>query len=196
MPVDPAQLLRRLEPAVRPGSIGRRHDPQRPIEQQDFDQLLTMVARGNVSSGRHVRCDCALDDPLTDERLERLASAADQAEAAGSDRAVMIIDGRAMVMDVPQRVIETEISARASANNDAAGSATVFGEVDAAVYVPHEDDAITAALPPIPGNGLVPGTVARQLERALLLGDSAGGAQQPTPAQRNDETRGSIQREH
>jgi len=129
---------------------------------------------------------------LTEAQLERLGSAADQAEAAGADRAVMIIDGRAMVMDVPQRVIETEISAQSGASSDGEGRATVFNHVDAAVYVPGEDDASAAAPPPLPGNGLVPGAVARQLERALLLGDSAtptADAQPPRHAPSN-------QREH
>lgn len=169
MPVDPAQLLRRLEPAVRPGPSGAAaHRPNLPIERQDFDALLTMVASGRISSGRPVQCRCELSSPLDEQQLERLAAAADDAEAEGAQRAVMIIDGRAVVMDVPQRVIDTEVSAH--------GSARVFSGVDAAMYVPGPDDDAHDALPPFPGCGLVPGTVARQLERALLLDGGAPSA--------------------
>lgn len=182
MPIDPAQLLKRLEPAVRPcGASQRSADPNRPIDEQDFDALLTLVARGDLSSGRVVRSAFESDEPLTDAQLERLASAADQAEAAGADRAVMILDGRALVMDVPQRVIETELSAQAGARSGTSGSATVFSEVDAAVYVPGEDEPFPAGVPPMPGCGLVPGSVARQLERALLLGDPAARPSHESP---------------
>ena len=176
MAIDPAQLLRRLEPAVRPsGASPVRRAPGVPIEQRDFDSLLTLVASGDVHSGRPVRCDCELDPPLDDSQWQRLASAADQAEAEGSQRAVMILDGRALVMDVPERVIDTEVSAQPRANS--------FTRVDAAVFVPGDGDATDRSLPPFPGTGLIPGAVADQLERALLLEDSAAAT---VPQQTND----------
>ncbi len=140
-------------------------NPHAPIEQRDFDSLLKLVSTGELHTDRPVLCECDLEPPLDEAQLGRLGSAADQAESEGANRAVMIIDGRALVMDVPLRVIDTEVSARSSAKS--------FTHVDAAVYVAGADDDADAALPPFPGSGLVPGAVAQQLERALLLENSA-----------------------
>lgn len=165
MNTNATKLLRKLEPAVRPTAAGaaRNFAPRAPIDALDFDSLLSLVAHGDYSSGRRVQCDCELSDPLDDEQLERLAIAGDMADAAGAQRAVMVIDGRAMIMNVAARVIDTEISAP--------GSAKVFSEIDAAINVPRADDGPVEILLPFPGGGVIPGPVARQMERALLFGD-------------------------
>lgn len=165
MNTDSTRLLRKLEPAVRPAAGERAHAPRPPIDAQQFDSLLQLVAHGELSSGRSVECDCELSDPLDDDQLARLADAADRAEAAGAQRAVMVIDGRAVIMNVPDRVIDTEISAP--------GSAKVFGDIDAAVNVPRADEGPVEVLLPFPGGGAVSPSVAREMERALLFGESA-----------------------
>ena len=79
-----AQLLSHLEPAVRPGLTA---PPRPPLEQRSFDQLLQLVSRGQVSSGRSVDVSFAPQSEITSDQLERLASAADLAEAEGARQA-------------------------------------------------------------------------------------------------------------
>src|SRR5689334_13267949 len=100
MNVNASQLLKRLNPAVQPSfATSAASRGTTPIDQQSFEQLLASASGGGVISGRQVDVGCELQPPLEAEQLERLASAADQAEAAGSRRAVMVVDGRSLVVD-------------------------------------------------------------------------------------------------
>jgi pimeloyl-ACP methyl ester carboxylesterase len=132
MTVDPRQLLKRLEPPVRPGGAPAWGRPGRaPIEGQRFDDLLTLVSRGEIDSTRPVESRLMDDAALSDEQLARLASAADLAQANGARRAVMFIDGRALLMDVAARNIEDELTAEPSHR---------LFEIDAAVLVASGED--------------------------------------------------------
>ena len=157
MSIDPAQLLKRLEPPVRPGAAsGPPALPRLPIEQQSFDQLLTLVARGNVRSDRPVELAFSPGDELSDEQMERLAAAADLAQTRGARRAVMLIDGRGLVMDVAGRKLEAEL---------AAGEGRMIQSIDAAVYVAGDEEALDGPTL-MPGAGLIPPAVAAQFEAA------------------------------
>jgi hypothetical protein len=121
-------LLRRLEPAVRPHAPPIA--PQSPglFDAQPFEALLAQAFAGEMRSGRAViDHPSGLEPPLERAQLERLALAADRAEAAGARRALMMIDGRALVLDVESRAIAAELSDRSPA--------TVLS-VDAAMLVP------------------------------------------------------------
>src|SRR6267142_1940354 len=110
MAIDSTQLLKRLNPAVRPGMAGPSNSSaHKPIEQQSFDQLLRLASRGSICSGRQIEVGCELQPPLEAGQLERLASAADQAQAEGSSKALMLVDGRALILDVASRRIEAEL---------------------------------------------------------------------------------------
>jgi hypothetical protein len=163
MVIDPIQLLKRLEPAVRPvAAPAGRTDANAPLEQQSFDELLSLVSHGRVHSGRAVRVadDAALSEPLTDEQVQRLAAAADRAEAAGARRAVMLIDGRGVVMDVPQRTISTELTS----------SDRSITRIDAAVYVAGEDDAAGDVRPPgLRAEGLAASAAAARDDRSATV---------------------------
>ena len=153
MTIDATQLLKRLDPAVRPAYAAAPHAAGRaPIEHQSFEQLLALASRGGIVSGRQVDVACDLQPPLEASQLERLASAADQAEASGSKRALMYIDGRALVLDVASRTIEAELSSRSE------GAAY---HVDTAVRVADSQNGPASTLK-LPGSGVLPPSIARQ----------------------------------
>ncbi len=128
MVLDPQALLRRLEPAVRRGGPAPAVQRVPGIAEADFGDLLTMVASGRIRSDRAVQVspDAMLDPPLDDSQLERLAAAADEAEAAGARRAIMLLDGRGVVMDIASRRIDAE----------AVPGRGPLVDIDAAVAVP------------------------------------------------------------
>ncbi len=133
MPLDPVQLLRRLEPAVRRGGPSPAVRPVPGLAEAGFGDLLTMVASGRIRSERAVLVDpgAVLDPPLDERQLERLADAADEAEAAGARRAVMLLDGRGLVLAVAERRVEGEARP---------GDGALVG-IDAAVAVPPDPAA-------------------------------------------------------
>lgn len=154
MAFDASQLLKRLEPAVRPSGGRDAHVPAR-FEDRGFGELLALVSAGGVSTGQPLRCDCELDPALDEAQESRLAAAADRAIAAGAERALMLIDGRALVVDVRDRAIASELQS---------SDHIVDTSVDAAVYVASgaKDEPLTGLML----SRLAPGSVAAQIEAA------------------------------
>jgi hypothetical protein len=147
-------LLKRLEPAVRPATAppGTTR-PKAPIESQSFEQLLGRARAGAIHSGRQVQVAAELQPPLDAAQLERLSDAADQAEAIGATRALLLLDGRALVLDVANRTIVSEL-------NDA----TAVPGIDAAVRV-----GAMATEPPAlhpPPKGVLPPAMLKHLIHA------------------------------
>ena len=157
MTVDASQLLRQLEPAVRPGAApARLGKPQTTLENQSFNELLSLASKGSIESGRQVNCDCDVNEPLDSEQIDRLSAAADRAEATGSQKVLMLMDGRGFVMDIALRTVEAELSVEQQAS--------IFKNIDTAVYVPAEGEQPQSILGP-PGNRIAPPGVLQQLEQ-------------------------------
>ncbi|MFG0285422.1 MAG: hypothetical protein ACF8R7_13475 [Phycisphaerales bacterium JB039] len=93
----------------------------------DFADLLEQAQQAQFSSGRAVALGPGLDLRLTDEQLQRLATAADRAEAAGATTAAVLLDGHALVLDVGARTITAAV--------DPAGAEPIVG-VDAVIAAP------------------------------------------------------------
>lgn len=150
-------LLKKLEPPVRPTYAKSTSDPasRAALDAAPFADLLTLVADGSLSSERPVSIDFETTDQFDEQQLARLASAADLAESSGAHRALMLIDGRGVVLDVAERRLELELS----------GDMSTTVALDAAVYVV-ETGALDAGSVPWPGTGLIPPAVATQIERA------------------------------
>lgn len=165
MTVDPTHLLKQLEPAVRPAYASAatvRATP--PLEHQPFDELLARAGQGLVESGRVVSAAFGPAEELSREQLARLSAAADLAEAAGAKRALLLMDGRGLVLDVPDRTLSGELDA----------SHRVVG-LEAAFYVPGEGDASRDA-PLGPPSGVAPREVGEHLEQAQDQPPSTGKA--------------------
>lgn len=118
MTLSAAQLLRQLEPAVRPVQQPHSGGVAAQVGGADsFANLLNAAQAGHVQSGRQIAASVELDPPLEASQFERLAAAADQAEAAGAKTALMLIDGRALVLDVAKRSITGELTAKDSSSS-------------------------------------------------------------------------------
>lgn len=155
MALQSAQLLKQLEPAVRPiAAPAQRGAPNPALESQSFEQLLASASRGRIQSGRQIEMACEPSPPLDASQLERLAAAADQAQAMGAKRALMLIDGRGFVLNVESRTVVAELSGRDQAN--------VSG-IDAAIHVAASEDSQFHSAP-LPGAGVKPAAVQRLLE--------------------------------
>jgi hypothetical protein len=130
--LDSRQLLRRLEPAVRPVGIDSSIAGERAsIEEAGFEELLERAANGEFASGREIdksRLEPTLDDCFAD----RLAGIADAAEAAGFAQVLVIAGDRPLLLAVSDRRIERELGAEAESEG-------VLLPVDAAVRLGSED---------------------------------------------------------
>ena len=160
-PIDPTFLLKQLEPAVRPAYLGTPPSrPTAPLEQQPFDELLASAKAGRLASGRDVSAAYE-GEPINTEQFQRLAIAADRAESSGAQRAVLLIDGRALMLDVATRTISSELNA-----------SSAMEKIDTAIYVPTESEQ-TNTRPVGPPSGIAPRGVALQIEQAQHRSPSA-----------------------
>lgn len=108
---DALQMLKRLAPPVAPVEVGPPPATPSTIGSASFDQLLLLSASGRVSSERSIRVEAALQEPLEAAQLQRLADAADLAERHGARRALMLLDNRALVLEISARSITRELEA-------------------------------------------------------------------------------------
>ena len=160
-PTDPTLLLKQLEPAVRPAYLGPPPSrPTAPLEQQPFDELLASAKAGRLSSGRAISTAYE-GEPISPEQLQRLAIAADRAESSGAQRAVLLLDGRALLLDVATRTVSMELSA-----------SSALEKVDTALYVPTESEQ-TNTRPLGPPGGVAPRGVALEIDQAQRHSPSA-----------------------
>lgn len=110
MRVDSRQLLRRLEPAVRPAGPGPSQTGSTPIDRAGFDDLLARAGRGEFQSGRELD-DTALEEPLDPAVRERISRIADAAEAAGHERILVIAGDQPLLLGVSERRVDGELEA-------------------------------------------------------------------------------------
>jgi len=115
-----AELLRRLEPAVRPmGSPAPSVRPTKPVEQRSFEELLAGEAQdapaadpGAESPGLKLSAHAQqrLSErgvQLTDEQQKALADAADLAQSKGAKDSLMLMNRLALIVNIPNRTVLT-----------------------------------------------------------------------------------------
>ncbi|MCC6660871.1 MAG: hypothetical protein IT437_08295 [Phycisphaerales bacterium] len=91
------------------GLGGSRHapkvDPARASVGAEFASLLERARKGDLSSGLPVSIARGSPIELTPEQLARVAAATDRAEARGGTRALVLVDGMALRVDVAARQV-------------------------------------------------------------------------------------------
>lgn len=104
--VPNADILKRLEPAVRPveGDVPRRSGS---IEQRSFRELIAESQSNGPVSAATLKLADGIE--ATPDQRAALAKAANRAIAAGVERVMVLMDGRALVVDVPERRAEAEL---------------------------------------------------------------------------------------
>ena len=126
MTLNPLDLLRRLAGVIRPYGAAAPPVPQ-GVEDASFQDLLSKIRSGEISSGMPLEIMPGADVKLTPVQLDRLAVAVDAAEASGATRLLAMIDGQAVTIDVPARMI---------LSSESAGAARFHTEFDSVVTVP------------------------------------------------------------
>lgn len=133
-------LLRLLSsqatPGVAPGATG----PSAPTGALDFAKLLNQAKTGQLASGREVSIAKGANVQLSEDQIKRISAAADLAESQGATRALVMMDGMAIKLDVSMRQVTGTVDMKAQG---------VQTGIDAVVQVP---DAAGSAAIPMPGS--------------------------------------------
>lgn len=134
-------LLRLLSaqatPGVAPGGTAA------PTTGLDFAKLLSQAKAGQLSSGREVSIAKGCPVELTDDQIKRISAAADIAESQGATRALVMIDGMAIKLDVSMRQVTGSVDMKTQG---------VMTGIDAVIQVPDAASAVgspTTATKPI-----------------------------------------------
>jgi hypothetical protein len=144
--------LLRLLGAAAPAQARPAGGPQRPgMAGADFAMLLERASKGELSTGRPVTVAKGAGLKLSEEQLRRIAAAADRAEAIGASRALVLIDGKAITLDIASREVTGQV-------DPSAGS--LLNGVDAVIGVPapatlQGAGATPASILPLPRQGAI-----------------------------------------
>jgi len=82
------------------------------LQGADFGVLLEQARNGQVESGAPVRVPQHLGLQLDQSQNERLMKAMDQADVQGAGRALVLMDGMALTMDVGTRTVTGVVDAK------------------------------------------------------------------------------------
>lgn len=126
-----ADLFRPLSNSVLPPGVERRVGAaasalggNSKLESLSFAELLNREAGGGLATGRPVSVHPDCDVQLSEDQMHRLGVAIDRAEASGAQRALVMIDGMSIKVDVGVRQIVGKVDLQ---------STPVLGEIDAVV---------------------------------------------------------------
>ena len=147
---SPMDLLRLLSSGPRPdgASPGVRAEPA-----QDFQTLLAQARAGGLETGLPVSVADGAGVSLDAAQLERLGAVVDRAHAEGATRILVMLDGRALDVDV--------LSRRVLGEADLAGGKVLTG-IDGFVRLGEGEGGEQALLPP-PAGGPVDASLLRLL---------------------------------
>lgn len=128
------ELLRALQSGR--GALPSAGSSKAGLETLDFQAMLDRVKAEGFQSGLGVTVAPEAGVQLSDDQLQRIAAAADVAQAHGANRALVTIDGMNLLLDVGVRAITGKI--------DIQPGVPVTG-VDAVMRVPDSAPANAAA---------------------------------------------------
>lgn len=111
-----ADMLRSLAGTHSVGRTGMRPanaaSNSQNLQGADFGALLEQARSGNVESGVPIRVPKHLGLQLDQSQNDRLAKAMDQADMQGAGRALVLMDGMALTMDVGTRTVTGVVDAK------------------------------------------------------------------------------------
>jgi hypothetical protein len=141
--------------AARPASPDRAGATPPGMGGIDFAALLQQAQKGELSSGLPVTPARGVEVELTPDQLQRVAAATDRAEAQGATRALVLIDGIALKVDVSVRQVLGKVDV---------SSGQVLTGIDAIVTAPVTGPASASEGAPLP----LPRAGAAQMHPSLL----------------------------
>jgi len=156
-----SDLLRTLGSTILPPGIERRsgQTASGAVQGQSFAELLAGKASGKLSSDRGVNIRPESGVQLNTDQMARVANAMDQAEAAGAQHALVMIDGMALKVDVGVRQVLSQVDMKQSA---------VMSGIDTVVQAGNH--TASAQKPTMPSAGFHPSLA------KILSGDSEAAA--------------------
>ncbi|MFI4881819.1 MAG: hypothetical protein ACIAQU_04460 [Phycisphaerales bacterium JB064] len=112
----PLDLLGLVGAGARMLGLGRSAQPE--TQDAEFAKALEAAKEGELESGRVVVSGQDLEVDLSSDQLQRLAHAADVAEAQGAKTAAVLIDGMVIRLDVESRTAVESVPADSALMTD------------------------------------------------------------------------------
>ncbi|MBN4052516.1 hypothetical protein JYT82_00210 [bacterium AH-315-K20] len=103
---SPVDLLRVLGSAIRPDGTAQLRDAGAA---EAFENLLEKAQAGSLETGLPVSIASGVDVELSEPQLAELSRLVDRAHAAGATRMAVLVDGKALDVDVLSRRVLGEL---------------------------------------------------------------------------------------
>ena len=129
MAFDGDHLLKRLQPVVRPTSDTAVHTRTQSRVEGEFARIIRLANDGTLDSGRVVDVDRRL--VLDAEQLSGIGRACDSLESAGLDDGIVLLAGRAFVVEVAGRKITDELGPDQTGRVQAVGGVVLVEPMEA-----------------------------------------------------------------
>jgi flagellar operon protein len=135
---DGHQLLRMLEPAVRPaGAPAPRSVSHKPIESRGFDELLREAGASDEVELLRFSAHAAqrleeLGVELSEAQLDALNDATQRAAGKGANDSLLLMERLGMIVNVPNRTVVTVLGADRMTSG-------VVTQIDSTVWVDDPD---------------------------------------------------------
>jgi hypothetical protein len=158
---SPADLLRVLGSAIRPDGAAAVRTPEGTPA---FDDLLQQARSGALETGLPVSIAAGAGVELTQPQLDALGRLVDRAHAEGATRMAVLVDGKALDVDVLSRRVLGELDL---------SEGHVMTGIDGVVRL-DPDEAGPLASPPMPSVGAMDASLLRLLGQDTLEQDDFG----------------------
>ena len=110
MSFDGDHLLKRLQPVIGIGRVASTDGRSSGAAEGEFARIIRLANDGTLDSGRVVDVDRRFT--LDAEQLAGIGRACDSLESAGLDDGIVLLGGRAFVVEVSERKIMDETGLR------------------------------------------------------------------------------------
>lgn len=143
MNFDGDHLLKRLQPVVRPGRAASAGGQASGAAEGEFARIIRLANDGSLDSGRAIDVDHRF--VLDSEQLAGIGRACDSLESAGLDDGIVLLAGRAFVVEVSDRKILDELGPDQTGRVQAVGGVVLVESLSASAGESADDHGAQAA---------------------------------------------------
>ena len=142
MSFDGDHLLKRLRPVVGPTSLTSSGNHTSGAPEGEFARIIRLAHDGTLDSGRDVDVDQFVLDA---QQLLGIGRACDSLESAGLDDGIVLLGGRAFLVEVGSRRITGELGADQAGRVQTVGGVVLVESISSSFGPEGDDDAAQAA---------------------------------------------------
>ncbi|MAB27885.1 MAG: hypothetical protein CMJ53_01140 [Planctomycetaceae bacterium] len=143
MSFDGDHLLKRLQPVIGTGRVASTDGRSGAVGEGEFARIIRLANDGTLDSGRVVDVDRRF--VLDAEQLAGIGRACDSLESAGLDDGIVLLGGRAFLVEVSERKIMDELGSDQTGRVQTVGGVVLVEPMSVSIPEDSDEDDVQAA---------------------------------------------------